>query len=87
MHSLNNVSAVVENTSYVFSVYGASEVWVTVVCVVLFAISLTALLGNLKKVVSDEVLCSGEFTVGTLVYLQLSLVRNHVVDKIGEVVL
>ena len=47
MHSLNDVPAIVEDPADVFCVYGASEVRVAVVCIVLFAVGLTTLLRDL----------------------------------------
>ena len=48
VHSLYNVSAIVENSTDILRVNGTCKMWVTVVCIVLFAIRLTALLGDLK---------------------------------------
>ena len=87
VHSLNDVSAVVENPPNVFGIDRAGEVWIAVVCIVLFAVSLTTLLGDLKKIVPDEVLGPGELPIGALVYLLLGFRRHHVVHELGEVLL
>ena len=48
MHSLYNVTTIVENPSYVFCIDCASEVGIAMVCIMLFVISsLTGVLRNL----------------------------------------
>ena len=82
-----DISAIVKDSPNVLGVYGTSEVRVTVVSIVLFAVALSGVLRDLQEVVSDEVLGSSELSVGTLLLdLRQRLLRHHVVHELGEIV-
>lgn len=86
MHPLDDVPAVVEHPPNVLRVHRAREVGIAVVSTVLPGVSLIGLLRQLEEVVPDEVLCARELPVLPAVQLRLSLGRDHVDLKVGEVI-
>lgn len=85
MNSLYDVSAIVENSTYIFCIYCTSEVRVAVVRAVLLRVSPRGLLRNLEEIVAYEVFGSSEFFICSLVDLRLGFWWEHVVDKFREI--
>ena len=86
MHSLDDVTTVVEDSSNIFRVNSAGEVRVAVVGRMLFGVTARWLLRDLQEVVPDEVFCTCEFSVRPLLYLLSTLRGQHVVDKLRKIV-
>ena len=68
MASLNDISAILEDSPYIFCIYCTSEVRVATV---LLSVSTRGLLRNLQEIVSYEVFGSSEFFISSLVDFRL----------------
>ena len=88
MHSLYNVTTIVENPSDVFGVDCASEVWIAMVGTMLFVVStLTGMLRDLQEIIPNEVFGPRKFPVCTLLFdFGLCFRWHYVVHKFREVI-
>ena len=85
MYSLNDVPAVIEDSTDIFCIYCAGEVRITVMSTMLLSVSPRWLLRDLEEIVSYEVFGSSEFFVGSLVNFRLRFGWKHIVDKLREI--
>ena len=87
MHSLYNVTTIVENPPYVFRIDCASKMGIAMMRTMLFVISLTGVLRNLQEIIPNEVFGPRNFPICTLLFnFGLCLGRHDVVYKLREVI-
>ena len=87
MHSLYNVTTVIEHPSDVFCVDCSSKMGIAMVGIMLLVISLTGVLRNLQEIIPNEVFGPRTFSIFTLLFnFGLCFRWYYVVHKFREVI-